>query len=155
MVKIRKARKEDLKDIIELNQKLFGYEYKNWDNTLDCSWPSKNRGYFKKSIIDKDSLVLVAIDKGNIVGYFIGNIKKAANYGKIKKIAEGDNAYILSDYQRKGIGSEFYKRFFKWARAKGVMRVKVVVSSKNVQSLNWHNKVGFEYYDICLEKKLK
>lgn len=153
-IQIRKAKPADVGEIINLNQQLFDYESLNFDKTLDCSWPSKNEEYFKKSIEDKNSFVLVAETNNKIIGYFIGNLKKAGDYRNIKRIAEGDNAYILPDYQRKGIGIQFYKRFLKWAKEKEITKVKAVVSAKNKNSLNWHKKLGFEYYDIVLEKEL-
>ena len=154
-MKIRLATLKDFKKIIALNQKLFDYEYENFDKTLDCNWPSKNEKYFKKSITDKNSFALIAVKNKIIIGYFIGNIKKAANYRNIKKIAEGDNAYILPAYQRKGIGAKFYKRFLEWAKSKDVHRIKAIVSAKNKQSLNWHKKIGFMEHDLTLEKELK
>ncbi len=154
-MKIRIATLKDLKKIIALNQKLFDYEYLNFDKTLDCNWPSKNEKYFKKSITDKNSLTLVAIENNEIIGYFIGNIKKPEDYRNIKKIAEGDNVYILPAHQRKGVGTQFYKRFLEWSKSKDVNRIKTIVSAKNKQSLNWHKKIGFVEYDLTLEKELK
>ena len=154
-MKIRIAKLKYLKEIIALNQKLFDYEYSNFDKTLDCNWPSKNEKYFKKSITDKNSLTLIAIENNKIIGYFIGNIKKAADYRNIKKIAEGDNAYILPAYQRKAIGTQFYKRFSEWSKSKGVNRIKAIVSATNKQSINWHKKIGFVEHNLVLSKKLK
>jgi len=154
-MQIRKAKLEDIKKIIALNQKLFDYEYLNFDKTLDCNWPSKNKKYFKKCITNKNSLTLIAIENNKIVGYFIGAINKTEDYRNITKIAEGENTYILPKYQRKGIGTQFYKRFLEWAKSKGVNRIKTVVSKKNKQSLNWNKKLGFECYNIVLEKELK
>ena len=153
-MKIRKAILKDIKKIIALNQKLFDYEYKNFDKTLDCNWPSKNEKYFKNSITDKNSFALVAIENNKIIGYFIGNIKKVADYRNIKKIAEGDNAYILPDYQRKGVGTQFYKRFLEWAKSKGVNRIKAIVSATNKQLINWHKKIGFTEHNLTLEMDL-
>ena len=154
-MKIRKATLKDFKKIIALNQKLFDYEYENFDKTLDCNWPSKNEKYFKNSITDKNSFALVAIENNKIIGYFIGNIKKVANYRNIKKIAEGGNAYILPDYQRKAIGTQFYQKFLRWSKNKGVNRIKAIVSAKNRQSINWHKKIGFVEHDLVLEMDLK
>ena len=39
---IEEARIEHIKDILNLNQKLFDFDYKYFDKTLDCSWPLKN-----------------------------------------------------------------------------------------------------------------
>jgi len=153
-VEIKEATLEYLKDIINFNKKLFEFEYKNFDKTLDCSWPPKNKEYFKNSIKGKDSLALVVLDKGKIIGYLIGNIKKAKNYRNIKKIAELDNMFILPDYRNKGIGSLLCKRFLDWVKSRDVKRVRVVVSEKNKGAINCYKKCGFSEYNLILEQDL-
>jgi len=100
-------------------------------------------------------MALIALDKNKIVGYFIGIIKKAEDYRKFKKIAEAEDAYIISKYRRKGIGTLFLKEFLKWARTKGVERAKAMISVQNKKSIAWHKKIGFKNYNLTLEKELK
>lgn len=153
-IKIQRATIENLNDILNLNQQLFDYEYKNFDKTLDCSWPPKNRNYFKKSIISKNGLALVVIDKEKVVGYLMGNIDKAEDYRNILKIAELDSMFILPEYREKGIGFDLYKEFVKWAKEKGVKRAKVVVSEQNKIAIGYYKKCGFSEYNLILETKI-
>lgn len=153
-IKIKKATLENINDILNLNQQLFDYDHKNFDKTLDCSWPSNNKKYFKNSITSKNSLALVVVDKEKVIGYLMGSINNAEDYRNIKKIAELDNMFILPQYRKKGIGIDLCKKFFKWAREKGIERVKVIVSEQNNKAISYYKKCGFLGYDLTLEAKL-
>ena len=87
---IREAAIEDLESILELNRKLFEYEYENHDKSLDLGWPFSEEGkeYFKKRILGKDSLVILAILKGEVVGYLCSGITKAESFRKVGKVAK-------------------------------------------------------------------
>ncbi len=150
---IRKATLKDLETIRKLNQKLFKYGYK-FDKTLDCNWPINNKKYFKEAITKKDSLALVALVNNKIIGYFIGNTKKAEDYRKLKKIAEADDAYIIPEYRRRGIGNLLLKKFLVWAKKKGIKRARALIATQNKKSIAWHKKAGFKEYNLTLEKDL-
>jgi ribosomal protein S18 acetylase RimI-like enzyme len=150
-VQIKKASIDNLKAIINLNQKLFDNEYKNFDKTLDCSWPAKNKKYFKESIKGKDTLALVVIMGEEVVGYAIGRIRKARDSRKIFKIAELENIFVLPECRSKGIGCSLCEKFFKWADEKGIKRAKVRVSAKNKRAIEYYKKCGFSDHDLVLE----
>ncbi len=153
-MEIRKASIKDLKDIIELNKKLFEYESKKFDDTLNLDWSSKNKEYFKESITSEESIAIVVDDEGIIVGYLIGGIKKAEDYRKIDRIAELDNMLLLQEYRSKGIGSKLCDEFTEWAKKKGVKIVRVVASARNGLAISCYKKKGFNDYNLTLEKEL-
>ncbi len=153
-IKIRKATKNDLNELIKLNQKLFDYEYKNFDKTLDCSWPKKNKKYFLDAITKTNAFTRVAVCNEKIIGYLIGTIHKEGWIRKIKKIAEADDSYIEKEFRRKGIGTKFMKEFLNWTKTKKVKRVKAVINSQNKKSIGWNKKLGFKDYTVILEKDL-
>jgi len=153
-IEIRGAKSKDVKEIISLNQKLFNYEYNNFDKTLDCSWPPKNENYFKKSVEDKNSIVLVAVSNRNIIGYLIGSIHKAEDYREIKEVVEVDNTFVVEEHRRKGIGKELFKKFLEWAKKKETRRMKVVASAKNKDAINFYKKCGFIDYNLTLERDI-
>lgn len=153
MIEIKKATIENVKDILNLNQQLFNYD-KNFDKTLDPTWPSNNKKYFKNSIINKNSLALVVVDNAEIVGYLIGTINEAEDYRNIQKIAELDNMFILPKYRKKGIGTDLCGKFFKWAKEKGIKRASVIVSEQNSKAINYYKKCGFLDYNLILEAKI-
>jgi len=154
MIEVKEAEISNLEDILNLNQQLFNYEYENFDKTLNCNWPPNNLKYFKEAIIKDDSLALVVFIEDKIIGYLIGSIEKAEVYRKIKQIAEIDDMFIIPEYRGKGIGVLLYKRFIKWAKKKGINRVRVVASAQNVKTINFYKKNKLKEYDLILESDI-
>ena len=141
----------DLEDIKNLNQKLFYNDYL-FDKTLDLAWPSKNKKYFKKHILDKNSLTQVAEDKGKIIGYAIGSITKAESYRIIKHFAELENMLIIKNYRGKGIGTKLILNFLQWAKNKGIKRTRMIASADNKEAIALYKKIGFKEHNIILEQ---
>ncbi|MFH1501223.1 MAG: GNAT family N-acetyltransferase [archaeon] len=153
-MEIREAKIEEVEEILKLNQQLFDYEFENFDKTLDCNWSPKNKGYFEKAIKGKNSITLVAVLDGKIIGYLVGGIHKAGNYRKIEKLVEVENTFILEEQRGKGVGEKLFKMFLEWAKKKKVKRMKVVASAKNKRAINFYKKCGFLDYDSILERNI-
>lgn len=150
---IKKATLRDLESIRKLNQELFYNDFK-FDKTLNLHWPSKNKNYYKKRILDRNSLVLIAKSDDKIIGYLIGAISKAENYRKIRKIAELENMLVKKEHRGKKIGSQLIKGLFKWAKSKKISRLKVITSSKNKKAIGFYKKNSFFEYGLSLETKI-
>ena len=139
---IRKATMNDLMSIIDLNKKLFHHDHK-FDDTLDLSWPDKNNKYYKNRIRGPNSIAYVAEINKKIVGYAIASIIKAETYRKIesKRIAELENIFIIKEYS-------------KWAKSKGIKRLRIVASVKNEKAVRTYKKSGFKELNLVLEKTI-
>ena len=153
-IEIKVAAISNLKDIQELNHQLCIKEVKEFDQTINENYPIQKDGeeYFKERI--ENGYALVADVDNKIVGYLIGGISEASDYRNISKIAEAENMYVLEEYRSFGIGGKLFQEFIDWCKAKGIERMKVVVSSKNTKAIDFYKKEGFEDYDITLEKTL-
>ena len=153
---IREATIDDLESVLELNRKLFEYEYENHDKSLDLEWTFSEEGkkYFKERILSKDSLVIVAVLKGEVVGYLCGSITEGEFFRKIGKVAELENTFVLEEHRRKGIGTKLFRRFLDWCRARGVERVKVYAYSDNKNAISFYRKNGFKDYVVYLEMEI-
>jgi GNAT superfamily N-acetyltransferase len=147
---IEKAKIKDLKDIMKLDEKLFNYDY-IFDKTLNLSWSSKNKNYYKKRILGKDSLVLIVKFENEIIGFLTATIEKGDDWRKIKRIAELESMLIESKYRGKGIGTVLIKEFFKWARLKGIKRAMVTASYENKKAIEIYKRNNFKEYDLILE----
>ena len=152
MVEIRKANINDLKEIQMLNHKLFEKEKKEFDSTLDCSWPLGEEGtqYFKDRI-EKNGLALIAEDEGKIIGYLVGAKTEIESYREKNSIAELENMVVLEEYRSKGIGTKLTNEFLNWAKNFDIIKVKA--SAQNKKGINFYRKLGFLDYDITLEKR--
>lgn len=150
---IRKAEKKDLEEIQNLNKLLFDLEYKNYNSTLDTTWPVSEEGteYFRDAI--ENGITLVAIIDGKITGYLIGSLNTQNTYNKYKQ-AEIDNMCILEEYRKLGIGSRLFEEFKAICKENDIKELKVVASYKNTNAINFYKKNGFEEADITLKQRL-
>lgn len=152
---IRKAELSDLEQIQILSNKLCEKEFNEFDNTIDPKYATTERGteYFKYRLEHpENSFSLVAVVEGKIIGYLIGGINNAEEYRTQAKIGEGETMFIDEEYRGKGIGSAFLKSFEEWCKEKGITRLRLVASSRNIKAVGMYKKQGFGEYDITLEK---
>lgn len=150
---VKKASIDNLQSVKQLNQELFEHDYK-FDNTLDGSWPSRNEKYYKDRISKSDSITLVAVEAGDIVGYLIGCIVTPEDYRKTKNMAELENMFVKKEHRGKKIGSQMIKEFFKWAKSKGIKRLRVIASAQNKEAIEVYKKNSFFEYSSVLEANI-
>lgn len=103
---IKKATINNLKDIQELNHRLFEKEFTDFDNTLNLDWTFSETGedYFIEHITDADNCVFIAIINTKIVGYLAGSLNEENSYRIPFNCAELENMFILDTYRNQGIG---------------------------------------------------
>ena len=149
-VKIRKANIDDIENIKELNNKLFIYEYENFDSSLNVGWPFTEEGdkYFRDIILNE--IVFVAIDDEKIVGYLAGTVDTKISY-ILKPISELDNFYIEESYRRCGIGSMLVDEFKRYCKSNGIDEMKVTASASNFYAIEFYKKNGFNDFEITLK----
>lgn len=152
-MRIRKATIKDLKSIQQLNHQLFENEIECFDDTLDEKWSLSKRGekYFTKKLTDKKSIVFLAIENDEIVGYLAGEMFKAPDFRKPKKMSEIENMLVKEDHRGQGIGTRLAEQFLKWSKEQGAERSKVIASSKNKKGINFYKKNKFNKYETVLE----
>lgn len=138
---IRKATREDLVSIQELNNSLFELEYENFDNTLKKGWPFEKEGkeYFEYMI--NDEVVFVAQDKEKTVGYLAGSICAQISY-VTETFAELDNMCIDDNYRRFGIGTAMASKLILMCLEKGIYPS---WDAANLTSLELAKKLGYNY----------
>lgn len=155
-IKIREAKIEDLKAILDLNHKLCEKENKEFDDTIDPNYPYTQHGTeeFKENIENDNALTLVAEDNGKIIGYLSGGVAEVEDYRTVKDIYEAWSVWVEEEYRSKGIGADFFQRFESWSKQRGAKRIKAVVSAQNERAIKLYKKGGFEDYDVVMEKSL-
>jgi len=155
MVVIRKAEMKDLENIRKLNQELFVYENENFDKTIDVDSLFSNA--HEKRFVDniKNDFVIVAVEKGIIVGYLVGKISKAESYRNIGKIIELDSMLVHEKFRSKKIGYELITEFKRWAKSQGIKRLRVTASAGNHKTIKFYRREGFKDYDLSLEQDIK
>lgn len=153
MIKIRTARKEEVKDLQNLNDEVFISD-QQYDPDLFMDWAQSNKGkeYFTQLLNNQNSCCLIAEDNGRKVGY-IAAVPKDISYRKSKYI-EIENMGVTPQRRSKGIGSILIQECLKWAKSKGFQKVYVNAYFNNIKAIKFYKRNGFSEIDLCLEKLL-
>lgn len=94
--------------------------------------------------VNGEDLLLVTVDKENIVGFL------SAQRGKTRKIKH--TAYIVvgirEDFRGQGIGKKLFSELDLWARENEILRLELTVMCPNNIAKNLYERNGFEIEGI-------
>lgn len=157
-MKIRKARKEDLEKIAELQKGLRTFAEKNlgkkeYYGTVKGS-KRKIKKYFEKRFKDKGNLFLVAEEMGEIAGYGRGMVRKRAPDFRENKIGKLNELFIGEESRRRGLGSRMICEFTKFFKKKKIKYMEIPVDKKNSAAIRCYKKAGFKEHKKNLLKRL-
>lgn len=98
----------------------------------------------KKAVLDNDFLMISENDKKDIIGYIW------AERGRLNRIMH--TAYVVvgirKSYQKKGIGTEFFKLLDIWSKENNIKRLELTVECANVIAIELYKKSGFNVEGI-------
>lgn len=123
------VRNPSLEDYAVINT--LGKWFQENSNFKNCGWSDGKVYGLVKAAVDpeSDTLILIAEDEGEVIGFFIGRVVEY--FFSDKKIAE-DLVMFFKPDRRDGIGSVISKiilGFQLWATSKGVHEVSVGITS--------------------------
>lgn len=136
MITIRQMEMDDLEEVMAIENSLF-------------SVPWSETGFFSFLIRD-DTLFLVALEEGRIVGYC----------GAVTVLNEGDitNVAVASERQRRGIGRQLLQAMIEKTGAQGVERLFLEVRASNRSAISLYQSLDFRevglrknYYESPIE----
>ncbi|MFQ6119272.1 MAG: ribosomal protein S18-alanine N-acetyltransferase [Methanosarcinales archaeon] len=125
---IRKASREDLHFIMEIEEKSF-----------KSPWTYEMFNYY----IGSEGFLVFVIDH-NIVGYIIVRLQRSFR----GKIAHLDSIAVHPDWRRKGIGSYLLKMGIEYATCKGAKTMQLKVREHNLPAILLYTKFGFKIIGI-------
>ena len=154
MINIRKANKEEVSDLQDLNDEVF-VDNQQYDPDLDMSWAQSDRGrkYFSNLFDSNNGICLIAEDGERKVGYIAGN-KKEVSYRNSRYI-ELENMGVIPEYRSKGIGKMLVKKFLEEAKLAGFQKAYVNSYFKNSRAIDFYKRNGFSEIDLSLEMDIK
>ena len=151
----RKAKIQDLKDVLRLNLELFKKEYREFDKTLDLNWTfAGGAKFFKNEIIKNYAFVELVEKNKRPVGYLSGHLKKAIPYHKKAKYAELGSIFVAKRFRNMGLGKRLVVDFIKWCNKNKVDYIGVASSAKNELAHKFYRNSKFKDYDLVLQLKL-
>jgi len=146
-IKIRRATKKDIPQIIKLQCKLFDYHVKidkYYKSSVDIRKGAKKH---LLDIINKRSIkIIVAEENNKIIGYFIGKITRSKPYAQPKKIGKMSTAFIDEKYRRNNIGHEIFNEYLKWFRQNNIKNIELNVDHRNKLGRGVWQKFGFKKF---------
>ena len=157
-MEIRKAKKEDLKEIDEIYLEGVIDEIKlqspkrTKKNIIDemNKYKRERINGFKNSMTSPKKKLIIIKEGDSIIGFGEAEIKDFDN-----SKAEITKIYINKNKRKKGVGSKLMKELLKWLKTKKVKSVTGGLFIKNKPSFNFCKKFGFKETAIKVEKKLK
>jgi ribosomal protein S18 acetylase RimI-like enzyme len=113
------------------------------------------KNHLRRFMKSDDGLVLVAIDKNQVVGYSLSEIKRITPGSKRGKYGYVDTMSITAGYRRAGIGEKMFTEIIKWFQSNGIDRVEVQTASQSLGANSFWQKQGFTIFQHNLYKNLK
>lgn len=106
------------------------------DELLD-RWYDRDR--LEESIVHEDTLMFLAIDDGEVIGFAQGGpAEKGPADATVGAI------YVLPEYWSEGVGTELLDRLFDGFRSNGLHSVWLAVMTDNDVGRSFYDKHGFE-----------
>jgi ribosomal protein S18 acetylase RimI-like enzyme len=158
LMKIRKATKKDLPEIVEISKGLLDYhvQFAKYYAPVKNSKERKkhHRKYFGKMIKARNSKMWVA-DDGKVIGYAIAKIIKNPPVLKEKHHGDITEVYIISKYRGRGIAGKLIKEALSWFKKREIKRVVVIFDTRNKAAKKAYKKAGFRPFQEKHELYLK
>jgi predicted N-acetyltransferase YhbS len=141
-VKLRVLTIKDLNAVADIDESLLGTRRVGyWETRLE-----------KAEMSGVPSLV--AEVNGEVVGFILGSAS-GWGYGIPENIAWIDTLGVRNEYKRKGIARLLFKEMFSMFKKVGIDTIYVLVSWKDLDLLQFFDKMGFKRGDmINLEMKI-
>jgi GNAT superfamily N-acetyltransferase len=143
-IEIRKARKDDLGEIVELWKEFMDF-HRDRDRffTRSHDGHTRFRRYVGDNLRDPAWLVLVAIEADRPVGYLMATVLEYPPVFKIKRHGFVQDVAVTEVARRHGVASALFERAEHWFRQRGLSRIELNVAAANGVSQSFWRKMGF------------
>ena len=100
--------------------------------------------YAAGNIADDDNLVLVCVDKGDVIGFIYAEIRDYPPVYPVEKYAQISEIAVTEKKRRRGAGELLLCGALEWALQQGVSRALCAVAVDNHVSQSFWTKNGFQ-----------
>lgn len=150
---IRKGKIKDIPQIAKLSYCLVQSHAKFDDYyTMKRDAIKTFNKFHRENIYGKNSLLLVAEEKGKIIGYIVARIMKRPPIFKEKEKGFIGSVYIIKKFRRTGILKGFLDEIITWFKKKKIEHIELHIHYKNPIGINAWSKYGFRDY---LQNRIK
>lgn len=157
-MKIRKAKKKDLEEIVKLYIKFFKYMSRFAKFVKEKKENSVNktelRNFLAKRIKPSNKgLFLVAEENGKLLGFIASEIMSSRESRTDKKVLEVVDIYV--DNKRKGVGKKLLEEIEIWAKLNKIRFIQWEYLYGNDVAENFCVKNKFRHFKVKMLKKLR
>lgn len=146
-MEIRKAKKEDMKDIQNLRYLLGKYEKDLGLNIVVPEWAYTEVGEKDFNYFLNDQYIFVATENNKIVGFITGEILKKKAWYNVQ-LGEINNIFVLKEYRQKGIGKKLIETIINSFKEEGITNIQLYTFSNNTDAIKFYEKIGFKKYNV-------
>jgi ribosomal protein S18 acetylase RimI-like enzyme len=156
MIEIVKAEEKHVADIGRLWWEfiLFHQDIDPIWTPLEGSIPGFIENHLRRFMKSEDGLVLVAGDKGKVIGYSLAEIRRISPGLKREKYGYIDEMAVTANYQRRGIGEKMLAEIMRWFQSNDIKRVELGTTTQNLVGNSFWQKQGFTIYMNTLYKNV-
>ena len=157
MIEIVKAEEKHVADIGRLWWEfiLFHQDIDPIWTPLEGSIPGFIENHLRRFMKSEDGLVLVAGDKGKVIGYSLSEIRRISPGLKREKYGYIDEMAVTANYQRRGIGEKMLAEIMRWFQSNDIKRVELGIAAGNQMACAFWQKHGFKVYRHTLYSEIK
>lgn len=153
MIKISQAKKQDMKQAVELVRRLPEiYNQRDPFYRLEKNYSRKHVPYLKK--LFQKGVYFLAKDNDQIAGVLIATVQKRIPIFDVKKGGIIKDIFIHPDYRRQGLATKLLREAQRYFKKKKIKFIELQVKSDNCPALKAYEKFGFEEYKKMMRKKI-
>lgn len=104
---------------------------------------SQVANHFKSKIKSPDSLLLVALESDNVVGYSYSEVAAKSALDPDVTVGYIYDMAVTPQYRKKGIGREMLERIRTWFRSRNVREIELSAITRKIIDKSFWEKQGF------------
>jgi len=116
----------------------------------DGAIPIFIKEYLRPAMEAENSLVLVALDEGNAIGYSYSLINEKSSLEDREKYGCIHDLFITVAHRRKGIGEKMLGEILKWFHSRDIYRIELDVLTQNQIASSFWEKHAFKDFKRTL-----
>jgi len=151
---VRKATKKDIPSLEKIDS--FGNQLNKYSglDRLDPEYTEEgDRSYYGGFISGKKKWCLLSEESGNILGFILFEVKKRAEYFKIKKVGRIELLFVHKDARKKGVSKLLMEKAREILKKEKIKYLELSVHCDNPARRVWE-KHGFKEYRVDMWKRL-
>jgi len=135
-------------------------EFMEYHQRIDPFYGTVDQGqrmfgdYIRQRMGRYDSLVLVALENDQLLGYCLNYIAQRPPIFTESTVGILSDLAVSSEHQGGGTSGALVEESMNWFRSRGVKRVELRTSAKNDRTIEFYRKHGFYVYDHMMTREI-